>query len=78
MKAPYAKTGILMRRHLSNPEHVKFWANPRGPSRKAKYYRETDSGKGEKNLEQRSERDPEIMRLQAVGATLCGDGVPFA
>ena len=30
-------------RHLSRPEHEEFWLNSRGPSRKAKYYRETDS-----------------------------------
>ena len=47
--------------------------NPAGPSAKAKYSWETDSepvpwGKGEKNLEQRSEIDPETMCLQAVGA----------
>ena len=53
-----------------------------GPSGKAKYFRETDSepvpwGKGEKNLEQRSEIDPETMCLQAVGAGN-SDGVPFA
>ena len=30
-------------RILSNPEHEEFWANQRGPSRKAKYSRETDS-----------------------------------
>ena len=29
--------------HLSRPEHEEFWLNLRGPSRKAKYYRETDS-----------------------------------
>ena len=29
--------------HLSRPEHEEFWLNSRGPSRKAKYYRETDS-----------------------------------
>ena len=27
----------------SSPEHVKFWANLRGPSRKAKYTPATDS-----------------------------------
>ena len=47
--------------------------NPAGPSAKAKYSWETDSelvpwGKGEKNLEQRSEIDPETEYLQAVGA----------
>ena len=57
--------------------------NPRGPSRKAKYRRKTDSEpvlgrKGEKNREQRSAIEPETVRLQAVGATMCGDGVPFA
>ena len=69
--------------HLSNPEHEKFRANSRGPPRKAKYYRETDSepvpwGKGEKNPEQGSEKDPETVCLQAVGAALSRDGVPFA
>ena len=69
--------------HLSNPEHEKFRANCRGPPRKAKYYRETDSepvpcGKGEKNPEQGSEKDPETVCLQAVGAAKCRDGVPFA
>ena len=56
--------------------------NPAGPSAKTKYSWETDSepvpwGKGEKNPEQGSEKDPETIRLQAVGA-LRGDGVPFA
>ena len=54
-----------------------------GPSGKAKYSWETDSelvpwGKGEKNLEQRSEIVPETVCLQTVGANLFGDGVPFA
>ena len=53
------------------------------PSGKAKYSWETDSElvlwrKGEKNREQRSEKEPETMRLQAVGALTWGDGVPFA
>ena len=54
------------------------------PSGKAKYSWETDSelvpwGKGEKNLKTGSERDPETVRLQAVGVTfLRDDGVPFA
>ena len=43
-----------------------------GPSGKAKYSWETDSelvpwGKGEKHFEQKSEIDPETVRLQAVG-----------
>ena len=55
-----------------------------GPSGKAKYSWETDSelvpwGKGEKNPKTGSERDPETVRLQAVGvAFLRDDGVPFA
>ena len=32
----------------------------------------------EKYPEQGGEIDPEPARLQAVGATRCGDGVPFA
>ena len=68
---------------LSRAGHVKSCLNLRGPSRKAKYFRETDSepvpwGKGEKNLEQRSEIDPEPVCLQAVGALYKCDGVPFA
>ncbi len=43
VKAPYAKTPATDRRHLSRPGHEKSRLNPRGPSRKAKYYRETDS-----------------------------------
>ena len=54
-----------------------------GPSGKAKYSRETDSepvpcGKGEKYPDEGSEIVPETMRLQAVGAAICCDGVPFA
>ena len=55
-----------------------------GPSGKAKYSWETDSeqvpwGKGEKNPKKGSERDPETVRLQAVGAEIrFSDGVPFA
>ena len=59
---------------LSSAGHEKSCVNQRGPSRKAKYSRETDSGqvpwgKGEKNLEQRSEIEPETVCLQAVGAS---------
>ena len=42
-ESPVSEDKKLTRRHLSKPEHEKFWPNPRGPSRKAKYYRETDS-----------------------------------
>ena len=41
---PYPKSGREARRHLSSAEHEEFCMNPRGPSRKAKYYQETDSG----------------------------------
>ena len=62
---------------------MKPCVNLPGPSGKAKYSRETDSelvpwGKGEKYPEQGSEIDPETLRLQAVGAQLMCDGVPFA
>ena len=58
---------------LSRAGHEKSCLNLAGPSAKAKYSPETDSepvpwGKGEKNREQRSEIDPETIRLQAVGA----------
>lgn len=50
---------------------------------KAKYVQETDSeqvpwGKGEKHSDKESETVPETIRLQAVGAHLMCDGVPFA
>ena len=41
--APYAKPDPPPRRHLSTAEHEEFCGNRRGPSRKAKHYRETDS-----------------------------------
>ena len=68
---------------LSRAGHEESCLNPRGPLRKAKYSQETDSEpvllrKGEKYPEQGSEIDPETVRLQPVGATQCGDGVPFA
>ena len=69
---------------LSRSGHEKSWLNLRGPSRKAKYFWETDSepvpwGKGEKHPEQGSEIVPETVRLQPVGVTLRrDDGVPFA
>ena len=68
---------------LSKAGHVESCLNLPGPSGKAKYSWETDSeqvpwGKGEKHFEQKSEIVPETIRLQSVGATSCGDGVPFA
>ena len=64
--------------------HEKPWQNSPGPSGKAKYYWETDSEpvlwrKGEKHFEQKSETEPETVRLQAVGVPIYrDDGVPFA
>ena len=60
--------------------HEESCQNLRGPPRKAKYSQETDSGpgKGEKYPEQGSEKEPETVRLQPVGAASCRDGVPFA
>ncbi len=53
-----------------------------GPSSKAKYYLPTDSelvpwGKGEKNPGEGSEIEPETVYVQAVGADLFCDCVPF-
>ena len=78
MRSADCRSGLL-----SNAGHEESCANPPGPSGKAKYSRETDSepvpcGKGEKSPEQGSERDPEPLRLQAVGAAYGSDGVPFA
>ncbi len=68
---------------MSRAGHVKSCLNMGGPSSKAKYSWKTDSEqvlwrKGEKHFEQKSEIVPEPIRLQAVGAASCGDGVPFA
>ena len=69
---------------LSSAGHEKSCVKLPGPSGKAKYSWETDSelvpwGKGEKNLEQRSEIVPETMRLQTVGVPIYrNDSVPFA
>lgn len=56
--------------------------NMGGPPSKAKYYSTTDSESvrrlnDDKHRDERSERVPETVRLQAVGA-LRGDGVLFA
>ena len=83
MIVQYTKTSLSSIGILSTSEHVEFWRNLPGPSGKAKYSCETDSEpvlwrKGEKHFDEKSERDPETIRLQAVGAIFCGDGVPFA
>ena len=66
----------------SRSGHVESWLNMGGPSSKAKYSQLTDSepvpwGKGEKNPGEGSEIEPETLCLQAVGADLFCDGVPF-
>ena len=67
---------------LSRAGHVKSCLNIGGPPSKAKYYLLTDSepvpwGKGEKYPDKGSETVSETGRLQTVGASLRGDGVPF-
>ena len=66
----------------SRSGHVISWLNMGGPSSKAKYSQMTDSelvpwGKGEKNPCEGSEIDPETVYIQAVGADLFRDCVPF-
>ena len=58
----------------SRTEHEKLCLNMGGPSSKAKYYWLTDSelvpwGKGEKNPGEGSEKEPETVYVQAVGAS---------
>ena len=67
---------------MSRTRHVKPCLKIGGPSSKAKYYLPTDSepvpwGKGEKNPGEGSEIEPETVYVQAVGASLWGDCVPF-
>ena len=67
---------------LSKAGHVKSCSNIRGPPSKPKYSSVTDSeqvpwGKGEKNPDKGSEIDTETECLQAVGAHLLCDRVPF-
>jgi hypothetical protein len=66
----------------SRSGHVVSWLKMGGPSSKAKYSQMTDSelvpwGKGEKNPCEGSEIDPETVYVQAVGADLFRDCVPF-
>jgi len=61
---------------------VKLRANMGGPPPKAKYSSTTDSEpvrrlNDEKHPDKGSETDPETGCLQAVGASLWGDRVPF-
>ena len=78
--SPVCKNFIKVKSSRSG--HVKSWLNMGGPSSKAKYSQLTDSepvpwGKGEKNPGEGSEIEPETLCLQAVGADLFCDGVPF-
>ena len=64
---------IIFSSILSRAGHEESCLNLPGPSGKAKYSWETDRepvpwGKGEKHPEQGSEKVPETVRLQAVGA----------
>ena len=43
-ESPVSVRNCCQERHLSRAGHVKSCPNPRGPSRKAKYFRKTDSG----------------------------------
>jgi len=84
VKVPYTYRYQSKDKFLSSAGHEKSCVNLAGPSAKAKYDWETDSeqvpwGKGEKNFEQKSEKDPEPVRLQAVGVPIKRDDcVPFA
>ena len=42
-ESPVSVRNCCRERHLSRAGHVKSCLNPRGPSRKAKYFRKTDS-----------------------------------
>ena len=71
-ESPVSKIWLCMKK--SRAGHVKSCLNMGGPSSKAKYSLKTDSeqvpwGKGEKYFEKKDERDPETIRLQAVGAS---------
>ncbi len=82
-ESPVHELKVLHSSILSTARSETPCGNPPAPSGKAKYFWETDSElvlwrKGEKNREQRSEIEPETIRLQAVRAPSWGDGVPFA
>ncbi len=67
---------------MSKAEHEKFCLKMGRPLSKAKYYWVTDSeqvpwGKGEKHPYKGSEKEPETVRLQAVGAVKDCNGVPI-
>ena len=68
--------------YKSRAGHEKSCLKKGRPLSKAKYYWLTDSeqvpwGKGEKDPDKGSEREPETGCLQAVEGALSSDGVPF-
>ncbi len=80
--SPVHENKLIPSSILSSAGPVQSCVNLPEPSGKAKSSWETDSepvpwGKGEKYPEQGSEIVPETMFLQAVGAFLRCDGVPF-
>ena len=85
--SPVRESELPPEGYLSRSGHVKPRLNPRGPSRKAKYYLTTDSklSKATERWEEPllgEDTEPETMCLQAVGALwlvrAMRDGVPFA
>ena len=76
--SPVRDGSLPPERYLSRSGHVEPRLNPRGPSRKAKYYLTTDSelSRATERWEeprQAEDSEPETMCLQAVGA-LCPNG----
>ena len=74
--------GKVPNKYTSKTRHVKSCLNMGGPPSKPKYSLVTDSelvpwGKGEKYPDEGSEIVPETGCLQAVGAPLRCDRVPF-
>ena len=75
--SPVNETDLLPNSILSKAGPVKSCLKQPAPSGKAKYSWETDSEqvlwrKGEKHFEQKSEIDPETVRLQPVGVQFTG------
>ena len=65
------------------PEHEEFRLNYRGPSRKAKYYRETDSaqyreGKVKRTLSKGVKKNLKPCAYKRSERARSRDGVPFA
>jgi hypothetical protein len=72
--------------YLSKSGHVKPGLNPRGPSRKAKYFLTTDSELVERSKDEKNPVEGRIVNLKPCaykrsehyGLTAMCDGVPFA